>query len=231
MELIANQSQNASTIKFTTHLLTNASALLAWYSSLLSKFVGIQHAQLEKGGMVKDVSIYHAHLTPGLMEPSVFVQIQKIDVCPGKFMMVKNVYTSMIHVPKVPNGMVKVVLLLAEIVRMDFINKETHVKPSLKDVFLLQFGTTTSVLLMEYAHMALSQMETVVNHTPHAQMVRLGTQVYSNALAQKVLDGTEKNVLFAQEVSSGTLSMVVLVPKDISWLGQGVKSLPLTCVN
>lgn len=187
------------------------SALLVLYFWLPNKFVEIQLAQSEKDGMVNPVLNFLAHLDHFTMEVIAFVQIQTADAYHGNYLMEKIVFTSKTPALKELDGTAQCALQLSEIVQMASIKQETNANLSLNNVFLLQHGTITNVFLtMENAHMVLSEKQIAVSLTVLAKMDKFGTLIFYNAVAQKVLDGVAKNVLFAVVDKYGVLKMAAL---------------------
>lgn len=181
--------------------------------------------------MAKDVSISHVQSTPGGMEHNVFAPIQETDVCPGSSSMEKNASISKTNVLEEQGGTENRVLLSIVTVPMVSTWREPNANHSHKDASHPQSGMAADASPTESVHTEQSRKTQVVNHTLHAQMAKVGIQVYSNALALREQDGTAKNALCVREDKSGMLSMVVLVQKDISWLGQDARNPQHRCVN
>ena len=171
----------------------------------------IQLAQSEKDGMVNPALNFLAHLDHFTMEVIAFVQIQTADAYPGNYLMEKTVFTFKTPALKELDGTAQCALQSLEIVQMASIKQETNANLSLNNAFLLQHGTITSVLqTTENAHMVQSEKQIAVSLTVLAKMDKFGTLIFYNAVAQKVLDGVAKNVLFAVVDKYGVLKMAAL---------------------
>lgn len=188
-------------------------------------------AQSERDGMAKDVLILPALQTHGSTELSVFVQIQRIDVCHGNFSMVKNACTSRTHAPKEPDGMENHARQFQETVPTVSTLKVLNANHSHKGAFLQQFGTEADAFLMELAHMELSPKIRAANHILHAKMAKVGIQVYSNVSVQKEQDGTERNVSYVLEAKFGTPLTDAPALKDISWPDLDARNPRLICAD
>ena len=187
------------------------SALQVLYFWLPNKFVEIQLAQSEKDGMANPALNFLAHLDRFTMEVIAFVQIQTADAYHGNYLMEKIVFTSKTPALKELDGTAQCALQLLEIVQMASIKQETNANLSLNNAFLLQHGTITNVFLtMENVHMVQSEKQIAASLTVLVKMDKFGTLIFYNAVAQKVLDGVAKNVLFAVVDKYGALKMAVL---------------------